>query len=53
MSILLGLVIAVIPSVVLAAQVSGSVPSVPWWQLAVLAAVLSARKLRVTEARAA
>ncbi|WP_406197385.1 hypothetical protein OG920_21470 [Streptomyces europaeiscabiei] len=61
-STLLGLLIAMIPTVVLAFQVSGFVLSVPWWQLAVLAAatyaaallaaVLSAHKLRVTEARA-
>lgn len=61
-STLLGLLIAVVPTVVLAFQISGFVLSVPWWQLAVLAAatyaaallaaVLSAHKLRVTEARA-
>ncbi|MGW0839344.1 hypothetical protein ACWD26_04115 [Streptomyces sp. NPDC002787] len=61
-STLLGLVIAMLPSVVLASQISGFVLSVPWWQLgvlaaatyaaALLAAVLSAHKLRVTEARA-
>ncbi|MDX3838986.1 hypothetical protein [Streptomyces europaeiscabiei] len=61
-SALLGLLIAVIPTVVLAFQVSGFVLSVPWRQLAVLAAatyaaallaaVLSAHRLRVTEARA-
>lgn len=60
-STLLGLLIAVIPTVVLASQISGFVLSVPWWQLGVLAAatytaalfaaVLSAHKLRVTEAR--
>ncbi|MFF9778335.1 hypothetical protein ACF1HJ_32335 [Streptomyces sp. NPDC013978] len=61
-STLLGLLIAVIPTVVLASQISGFVLSVPWWQLgvlaaatygaALLAAVLSAHKLRVTEAKA-
>ncbi|GHH83274.1 hypothetical protein [Streptomyces capitiformicae] len=59
---LLGLVIAMLPSVVLASRISGFVLSVRWWQLGVLAAatyaaaflaaVLSAHKLRVTEARA-
>ncbi|MFI7408021.1 hypothetical protein ACIBU0_04970 [Streptomyces sp. NPDC049627] len=62
-SALLGLVIAVIPSVVLAARISGFVLSVPWWQLAVLAAAIylaallaaahSAHRLRATEARGA
>ncbi|WP_149827647.1 hypothetical protein [Streptomyces tailanensis] len=62
-STLLGLAIAVIPSVVLAARISGFVLSVPWWQLGVLAAAIylaallaaihSAHKLRVTEARTA
>ncbi|MBV7699612.1 hypothetical protein [Streptomyces sp. TRM70350] len=60
MSTVLGLVIAVVPSVVLASQISGFVLSVPWWQLAVLAVALylaaflaalhSAHKLSVTEA---
>ncbi|MEV5437128.1 hypothetical protein AB0K80_14035 [Streptomyces sp. NPDC052682] len=62
-STLLGLVIAVVPSVVLAARISGFVLSVPWWQLGVLAAAIyfaallaaahSVHRLRVTEARAA
>jgi hypothetical protein len=62
-STLLGLVIAVLPTVVLAARISGFVLSVPWWQLAVLAAAIyfaallaavhSAHRLRVTEARSA
>ncbi|MEU0250847.1 hypothetical protein ABZ192_42490 [Streptomyces sp. NPDC006235] len=62
-STLLGLVIAVVPTVVLAARISGFVLSVPWWQLAVLAAAIyfaallaavhSAHRLRVTEARSA
>lgn len=60
-STLLGLVIAVLPSTVLAFQVTGFVLSVPWWQLGVLATALylaafaaalhSAHRLRVTEAR--
>ncbi|MBD0842374.1 hypothetical protein [Streptomyces sp. TRM68416] len=59
-STLLGLIIAVVPSAVLAARISGSVLSVPWWQLAVLAAAIylaallaaahSAHRLRATEA---
>ncbi|WP_171108360.1 MULTISPECIES: hypothetical protein [unclassified Streptomyces] len=59
-STVLGLVIAVVPSVVLASRISGFVLSVPWWQLAVLAAALylaaflaalhSAHKLSVMEA---
>ncbi|GAB2732352.1 hypothetical protein [Streptomyces bullii] len=62
-STLLGLVIAVLPTVVLAARISGFVLSVPWWQLGVLAAAIylaallaavhSAHRLRVTEARSA
>ncbi|PJE97678.1 hypothetical protein CUT44_11125 [Streptomyces carminius] len=61
MSSLLGLVIAVVPSTVLAARISGFVLSLPWWQLGVLAAAIhlaallaalhSVRRLRVTEAR--
>ncbi|WP_328771380.1 hypothetical protein [Streptomyces sp. NBC_00286] len=59
-STVLGLVIALVPSVVLALQINGFVLSVPWWQLAVLAVSLylaallaalhSAHKLSVTEA---
>ncbi|GAB2953260.1 hypothetical protein GCM10023080_009920 [Streptomyces pseudoechinosporeus] len=59
-STVLGLVIALIPSVVLATRINGFVLSVPWWQLAVLAVSLylaaflaalhSAHKLSVTEA---
>ncbi|MER7408212.1 hypothetical protein ABT373_38625 [Streptomyces sp. NPDC000070] len=52
-STLRGLVIAVLPTVVIAARISGFVLSVPWWQLAVLAAVHPAHRLRVTEARSA
>jgi hypothetical protein len=57
----LGLLIAILPSVVLAFRVTGFVLSVPWWQLGVLATALyltafvaalhSAPRLRVTEAR--
>ncbi|MEU1849093.1 hypothetical protein ABZ499_07300 [Streptomyces sp. NPDC019990] len=62
-STLLGLAIAVLPTVVLAVRISGFVLSVPWWQLAVLAAAIylaallaavhSATRLRVAEARSA
>lgn len=57
----LGLVIAILPSAVLAFRVTGFVLSVPWWQLGVLATALylaafvaalhPAHRLRVTEAR--
>ena len=58
---MLGLVIAILPSVVLAFRVTGFVLSVPWWQLGILATALylvafvaalhSAHRLRETEAR--
>ncbi|MDX3697159.1 hypothetical protein PV726_44510 [Streptomyces europaeiscabiei] len=42
MSTLPGLLIAVIPTMVLAFQVSGFVLSVPWWQLAAAATYAAA-----------